>query len=113
MPLRWVQGCGRQNGLSQHVEGVAKIAGGFLLTIVTRCCYLLTKFLGIGLLLLRLSLQGESRFLAGEIELGLKDFEIRLVFLLVNEDEAALVISTPLLHLALYLIQLLTYLSSR
>ena len=66
--------------------------GGGFLTIVTRCCYLLTKFLGVGLLLLRLSLQGENRFLTNEIELDLKDFEIRFVFLLAKEDEAALVI---------------------
>ena len=90
MLLRWIQGCGQQSDLGPHVEGVGRMGGGFLM-IVTRCCCLLTKFLSIGLFLLRPGLQGENRFLTGEIELDLKDFEIGLVFLLVKEDEAALV----------------------
>jgi hypothetical protein len=51
-----------------------------------------TKFLSIGRLLPRLSLQGESRFLVGEIGLDLRGSEIELVFLLAKEGEAALVI---------------------
>ena len=88
------------------------MAGGFL-RIAIRCYCLRTKFLDIGLLLPRLSLRVENRFLTNEIGLDLKGFEIGLVFLLAKEDEAALIIQPLLLHLALYLIQLLTYLSSR
>ena len=51
--------------------------------------------------------------IVGEIRLDLTGSGIGLVFLLVKEGEAALVFSTPLLHLTLYLIQLLTYSSSR
>ena len=87
--------------------------GGGSSEISIGCYCLRTKFQGIGLLLLKLGLQGGSRFLTDEIELDLKGFEIGLVFLLVKEDEAALVIQPLLLHLTLYLIQLLTYLSSR
>ena len=87
--------------------------GGGSLEIAIGCYCLRTKFLNIGLPLPRLSLQGENRFLIDEIRLDLRDSEIGLVFLLVKEDEAALVIQPLLLHLTLYLIQLLTYLSSR
>ena len=112
MLLRWIQGCGQQSGLGRHVEGVGKTGGGFS-GIVIRCCCLRTKFPSIDLLLPRLSLQEGSKFLRGEIGLDLGDSGIELVFLLVKEDEAALVIQPLLLHLTLYLIQLLTYLSSR
>ena len=81
---------------------------GFL-TIVIGCYCLPTRFLSIGLPLPRLNLQGESKFSTGEIRLDLIDFEIGLVSLLVKEDEAALDFQPLLLHLALYLIQLLTY----
>ena len=64
---------------------------GFL-KIAVKCYCLRTKFLGIGLLLLRLSLQGENKFLIGEIGLDLRGSEIRLVFLLVKEGEVALVV---------------------
>ena len=109
MPSFWAS---RQSGLGRRVEGVGRMGGGFL-TIVVRCCCLLTRFPSTGLLLPRLGLQVENRFLINEIGLGLKGFEIGLVFLLAKEDEAALVIQPLLLHLTLYLIQLLTYLSSR
>ena len=91
MLLRWIQGCGQRNDLGQRVEGVGKMGGGFL-RIAIECYCLLTKFLNIGLLLPRLGLQGGSKFLIGEIGLGLVGFEIGLVFLLVKEDAAALVI---------------------
>ena len=66
--------------------------GGGFLRIAVECYCLLTKFLNIGLLLPRLGLQGESKFLIGEIGLGLTNSGIGLVFLLAKEDEAALVI---------------------
>ena len=73
------------------------MGGGFLRIAIKYYC-LQTKFPGIGLLLPKLSLQGENKFLIDEIALGLKGFEIGLVFLLVKEDEVALVIEPPLLH---------------
>ena len=91
MLLRWVQGCDQRNDLGQRVEGVGKTGGGFS-EIAIGCYCLRTKFLSIGLPLPRLSLQGENRFLIDEIGLDLKGSEIRLVFLLVKEDEVALVI---------------------
>ena len=66
--------------------------GGGFLRIAIRCYCLLTKFLSIGLLLPRLNLQGENRFLIDEIGLDLIGFEIGFVFLFVKEDLAALVI---------------------
>ena len=87
--------------------------GGGSLRIAIGCYCLQTKFLSIGLLLPRLNLQGESRFLIGKIRLGLEGSGIELVFLLAKEDEAALVIQPLYYTLLLYLIQLLTYLSSR
>ena len=90
MRLRWIQGCGPRNGLGRLVEGVGKMGEGFL-KIAIGCYYLRTKFPGIGLLLLRLSLRGENKFLTSEIGLDLGGSEIGLVFLLVKEDEAALV----------------------
>ena len=91
MLLRWILGCDQQSDLGRHVKGVGRTGGEFL-KIATRCCCLQTRFQGTGLLLLKLNLQGESRFLADEIELDLTGFGIGLVFLLVKEDEAALVI---------------------
>ena len=64
--------------------------GGEFLRIAIGCYCLRTKFLGINLLLPRLSLQGESKLLTGEFGLGLADSVIGLVFLLAKEDEAAL-----------------------
>ena len=89
--LRWIQGCDQQNDLGRRVEGVGRMGGEFL-TIVVRCCYLLTRFPSTGLLLPRLGLQGESKFLIDEIGLGLADSGIGLVFLLAKEDAVALVI---------------------
>ena len=89
MLLRWIQGCGQQSGLGRRVAGVGKMGGGFS-GIVIRCCCLRTKFPSTGLLLPRLGLQVENRFLASEIGLDLRGSGIRLVFLLVKEDEAAL-----------------------
>ena len=91
MLLRWIRGCGPQSGLGRLIEGVGRKGGGFL-RIAIRCYCLRTKFLSIGLLLLRLSLQGESKFLTDEIGLDLTDSGIGLVFLLAKEGEAALVI---------------------
>ena len=67
------------------------MGGGFLRIAIRYCC-LQTRFLSIGLPLPRLNLQGGNRFLTDEIGLDLKDFEIGLVFLLVKEDEVALVV---------------------
>ena len=97
--LRWIQGCDQQSDLNRHVKGVGRMGGGSL-RIAIECYCLQTKFLSIGLLLPRLNLQGESRFLIGEIGLDLTDFEIGLVFLLVKEDEVALVIQ-PLYYTSL------------
>ena len=91
MLLRWVQGCDQRNDLGQRVEGVGKTGGGSLGIVIGYYC-LRTKFLSIGPLLPRLSLQEENRFLIGEIGLDLGDSEIGLVFLLVKEDEVALVV---------------------
>ena len=90
MPLRSVRGCSQRNGLGRRVEGVGKMGGGFS-RIAIECYCLQTKFLSIGLLLPRLGLQEESKFLIDEIGLDLTDSGIGLVFLLAKEDEAALV----------------------
>ena len=112
MLLRWIEGCDQQSDLNRRVEGVGKMGGGFL-KIATRCCCPQTRFRDTDLLLLRLNLRGENRFLVNEIELDLKGSGIGLVFLLVKEGEAALVFQPLYYTLTLYLIQLLTYLSSR
>ena len=91
MLLRWIQGCGPRSGLGRRVRGVGKTGGGFVKIAIKYYC-LQTRFLSIGLLLPRLGLQGENKFLTNEIELDLKGFEIGFVFLLAKEDEAALVI---------------------
>ena len=91
MLLRWIQGCGPRSGLGRHVEDVGKMGEGFL-GIGVGCYFLRTKFPNIGLLLPRLNLRGENKFLTGEIGLDLTGSEIGLVFLLVKEGEAALVI---------------------
>ena len=91
MLLRWIQGCGPRSGLGRHVEDVGKMGEGFL-GIGVGCYFLRTKFPSIGLLLPRLNLRGESKFLIDEIGLGLADSGIGLVSLLAKEDAVALVI---------------------